>query len=185
MSASETTGPAVPPSLRRLQPQDVGAYRALRLAGLRESPAAYGASADEEEALPMSVFEDRLAAATHHAIFGAFAAATLVAVVGLHRESKAKHAHTADVFGVYVAPPARRQVVGRRLMLAAIDWATAQPGLRQLRLCVNADSHAAIGLYTSLGFISFGREPDAVNVDGQFHDELHMALRLHAPCGPA
>jgi RimJ/RimL family protein N-acetyltransferase len=176
---------ALPLTLRRLERQDVAAYRALRLAGLRESPDAYGSSADEEEALPMSVFEDRLAATTQHAIFGAFDAATLVAVVGLHREPKAKRAHSANVFGVYVAPPARQQRVGRLLMQAAIDWASAQPGLRQLRLCVNAGNHAAIGLYTSLGFVSFGREPDAVNVDGRFHDELHMALRLHATHGPA
>ena len=175
----------LPLSIRRLEPADAPAYRALRLAALRESPSAYGSSAEEEEALPLALFEDRLAAGAERAVFGAFDGTTLVGLTGLVREPKAKRAHTASVFGVYVAPQARGQHTGRRLMQATIDAARSLPGLLQLRLCVNADNTAAIRLYASLGFETFGREIDAVNVDGRFHDELHMALRWRAGSGPA
>jgi ribosomal protein S18 acetylase RimI-like enzyme len=167
----------LPWSLRRLEPGDVAAYRALRLAALRESPAAYGSSAEEEEALPMAAFDARLAPAADRAVFGAFDGTTLVALAGLVREAQAKRAHIATVFGVYVAPQARGRGVGRGMMQFTIERARALPGLRQLRLAVNADNTAALNLYTSLGFVSFGRERDAVAVDGRFHDELHMALR--------
>jgi ribosomal protein S18 acetylase RimI-like enzyme len=181
-----TARTAAPPwSFRRLEPSDVAAYRALRLAALRESPTAYGSSAEEEEALPMAVFEDRLAPAADRAVFGVFDGTTLVGVAGIVREPKAKRAHTATVFGVYVAPPVRGRGVGRGLMRFAIDQAETLPGRRQLRLCVNADNTAALNLYTSLGFVIFGREIDALVVDGHFHDELHMALRWQPADGAA
>jgi hypothetical protein len=32
--------------------------------------------------------------------------------------------------------------------------------------------------FRSLGFVTWGREPEATWVGGQRHDELHMTLRL-------
>ena len=33
-------------------------------------------------------------------------------------------------------------------------------------------------LYESLGFRAFGREPGSMQINGEFHDEIHMYLRL-------
>jgi hypothetical protein len=35
-----------------------------------------------------------------------------------------------------------------------------------------------MGLYASLGFVAWGREPAALRIDGVDYDEIHMALRL-------
>ena len=48
--------------IRRLTPADVMAYRTLRLEGLREAPAAFAASYDEEAAFPLATYEGWLGA---------------------------------------------------------------------------------------------------------------------------
>jgi ribosomal protein S18 acetylase RimI-like enzyme len=170
--------PAASVTIRRLRTVDAPAYRALRLAGLREAPSAFGSSFEEERDLPLSVFEARLADAADAGFFGAFDRGELVGIVGLGRESRAKLLHRGNLFSVMVAPQARRRGVARALVLEALALARSAPGMRQLTLCVNAGNAGAIALYGSLGFEAFGREPDALLVDGVLHDEIHMMLRL-------
>jgi ribosomal protein S18 acetylase RimI-like enzyme len=52
---------------------------------------------------------------------------------------------------LYVDAPARRDGLGRALVLAAIERGHAR-GARRIELDTNADNHGAIALYESLGF---------------------------------
>jgi RimJ/RimL family protein N-acetyltransferase len=61
-------------------------------------------------------------------------------------------------------------------MAAAIAFARALPGVRQVHLCVS--SPAAAVLYQRLGFRTWGVEPAAMIVDGTLVDEKHMVLDL-------
>lgn len=162
--------------LRRLTPDDAPAFQALRLAGLLESPAAFGSSYEEERDFPPAVIEGRLAPRPDRGPFGAFENGELVGLVALGRESHRKLEHKALIWGLYVAPKARGKGVGRALLLEALSLAKSVPGIRQANLSVNASNKAAIGLYKSMGFEPFGHEPDAMLVDGELHDELHMRL---------
>lgn len=60
---------------------------------------------------------------------------------------------------VLVAPPARRQGIGRRLVTAGIAEAY-RSGAAEMILEVRADNRAAIGLYRSLGFGPLISRPD-------------------------
>jgi ribosomal protein S18 acetylase RimI-like enzyme len=166
-------------SIRRLTPADATAFQALRLAALLESPTAFGSSYEEELGLPQAVIESRLAPLSDRGVFGAVSAEQLVGLVGLGRETKLKLMHKAMVWGLYVAPAGRGRGWGRALLLAALQLARTAPGTRQVNLSVNANNHSAILLYESQGFKVFGREPGAMLIGGQLHDEVHMVLRLH------
>jgi RimJ/RimL family protein N-acetyltransferase len=48
----------------------------------------------------------------------------------------------------------------------------------QVKLSVNTENEKAAALYRSLGFEVYGREPRAMRVDGRYHDEDLMLLRL-------
>ncbi len=166
--------------IRRLTPADAAAFQALRLAALQEAPAAFGSSFEEEREFGASIIESRLAVRPDRGPFGAFVDGELVGLVALGRENMAKLAHKALVWGLYVKPQFRDQGIGRALLLAVLSLARSVPGVRRVNLCVNATNGGAIRLYQSVGFRAFGHEPDAMLVNGELHDEVHMSMQLHA-----
>jgi RimJ/RimL family protein N-acetyltransferase len=164
--------------IRRLTPADAAAFQDLRLAALQESPTAFGSSYEEERDYTRAFIEDRLSSKPDRGSFGAFEGARLVGLIALGRERQRKLEHKALIWGMYVAPEARRNGIGRALLLAALELARSVPAIRQVNLCVNASNSAAIRLYQSAGFEVFGRERGAMIVDGELQDELHMYLQL-------
>jgi ribosomal protein S18 acetylase RimI-like enzyme len=101
-------------------------------------------------------------------------------MVGLQREDLRKLAHKAFIWGMYVAPGARRRGVGRQLIDHALLRAASMNGVRQINLGVNAANVEAIALYEAAGFTSFGLERGFMLVSGELHDELHMVRNIKA-----
>jgi RimJ/RimL family protein N-acetyltransferase len=64
------------------------------------------------------------------------------------------------------------------MMQAIIERAKHTDGLDLLLLTVTAGNEAAHKLYSSLGFLEYGTEPDAMRVDGQPIGEILMQLKL-------
>ena len=165
--------------IRPLDAADAAAFQALRLRGLRESPAAFGSTYEEEAGVPLNEIAARLApgAGGEDVVFGVFADGdVLVGVAGLRREGHRKARHRARVWGMYVAPEARGRGLGRALLEAVIAHARTLTGVERLTLSVVPDNQAARSLYLRLGFVSFGVEPQAYRLDGEYWDSEHMAL---------
>lgn len=155
-------------------------FQALRLQSLEDAPSAFGSSYEEEVSTPLGAIEGRLAILPDRGVFGAFKEDRLVGIVGLGRESLRNLSHKAFIWGMYVAPACRRTGLATALLAEAIAFARGVPGVRQVNLCVNASASAAIHLYQLFGFVTFGREPEAMLINGVLHDELHMRLALSA-----
>lgn len=105
----------------------------------------------------------------------------LGAVALLQRESRPKRRHIAWVLSVYVTPTLRDKGHARALLTSCIAHARTAPafaGVSQLQLGVGAASLPAQRLYESMGFVAWGREPAAMNIDGATQDEIHMSLPL-------
>lgn len=168
---------------RTLVPEDASAFQALRLHGLREAPTAFASSFDEECDRPLATIASRLSASDKGAVFGAFDESNLVGITGIRREDHSKLAHKAFLWGVYVAPAFRKRGIGRQLVSQALDYAFATLRLRQVNLGVNRSNLAAIALYETLGFETFGVEEGFLLVDGVLHDETHMVCRGNENAG--
>ena len=127
---------------------------------------------------PLAATEARLAPDSGDAVYGALADGTLVGVLGLAREPRAKNRHKAVVFGMYVAPEYAGQGIGAALVAHVIAAARNQSGVEQLVLTVTQTNDGARTLYERCGFRSFGVEPRAIHVGDRYFDKNHMILFL-------
>lgn len=163
--------------IRKLEVHDAPAFHALRLRALREHPAAFTSSFEEDAQLPVEASARRLDA-TRNTFWGAFDAdGTLRGMVGLEREQRAKNRHKATVVAMHVAGECAGRGAGRALLQALLQEARAQ-GLELLVLTVTEGDGPARHLYESVGFRSFGIEPRAIKVGAQAYAKNHMFLQL-------
>ena len=163
-------------NVRLLTPADAEAYHVVRLAALNEEPAAFGSRAEDEPNVADTA--ERLAAGDDRCLFGAFQEGQLVGIVRLSRYSAPNEKHRAYLGGLYVLPAFRRSGSGRSLVLAALDRAASVSGLRRINLSVVTEQTAAIRLYQSLGFRTYGTERDTFSRAGRFYDEHLMTLEI-------
>jgi len=178
----------------RLSSSDAPRYARLRLRMLLDAPWAFGASPENDKGLDIAHLEKALADDAY-AIFamelpplagvasrGEHEKPELIAVAGIVRQTSPKYHHRASIWGVFVEPAHRGQGFGRAVVAAAIDLARSWPGVDYVDLGASERADAARRLYESLGFVAWGREPEATEIDGRRYDETHMTLRLAGPC---
>lgn len=104
----------------------------------------------------------------------------IVGHLGAFGGAKRKIAHQA-LIGMGLVEAWRGKGAGRALLQTAIDWARAHPTLEILTLGVYEINAPAVHLYTSLGFVEYGRLPGALrHADGSTHVNLDMYLRVKA-----
>jgi RimJ/RimL family protein N-acetyltransferase len=169
--------------IRALTPADAGEFQALRLRALRDAPEAFGSTYEEEVDTPIATIEARLDAgesARSSFVLGVRREpdGALVGLAACFRQSAHKERHRAIVGGMYVAPEARGQGAGGRLLDAVVARAREWVGLEQLTLTVVPESLAARGLYLSRGFRPFGVEPRALKHGDRYFDVEHLWLPL-------
>lgn len=161
--------------IRQLTPADRDAYYQLRLRGLQAHPEAFGQSYQEALERGPEHYDAMLEGARSaegNFLLGAFVAqdTPLLGVVGLMRLPRLKERHKAEVVGMYVAPEAAGRGVGRALLMEVLSRSRQVEGLRQIQLVVSSENDPARHLYESVGFRRYGREPEALCVDGIYYD---------------
>jgi RimJ/RimL family protein N-acetyltransferase len=82
------------------------------------------------------------------------------------------------VLGMSVAREWRGQGVGKKLMARAIEWARGTGIVTRIELLVFTRNEVARHLYESFGFVVEGCLRRAVLRDGEYFDDLIMALLL-------
>lgn len=163
-------------AIRPLGPDDVDAYRQVRLEALRLHPDAFGAAYEDELQLEREQVRDRLSA-PHFTRFGAFAPGELVGLVGLQIHAGSKERHKARLFSMYVDAAHRRTGLAEQLIETVIAGAR-DAGALVLQLTVAAHNTRAQQLYRRMGFIVYGVERRSLKVGDQFYDEQLMARDL-------
>jgi ribosomal protein S18 acetylase RimI-like enzyme len=165
--------------IRRIEPSDAPAFRALRLRALREHPEAFTSSHEEDEKLALAATEQRLQEDGRTRFWGAFDG-ELRGIAGLQGEQRLKNRHKATLVGMYVAPEAAGHGLGAALVERIVGSARTG-GVEILVLTVTDGNRAATRLYERAGFRSFGVEPDAIRVGGRSFAKRHMYLELAQP----
>ncbi len=163
--------------LRLLTPADAPAYVELRRLMLADAPWAFGSSPETDRASDPALVAERIAS-PGQAFAGAFDGTALMGTGVLVREEGAKRAHIANIYCVYTHPGARRRGLCRGVCGLLLETARSWLGLEVVQLSVSERAEAARALYQSLGFVTWGVEPDALRIGADTVAERHMLLRL-------
>jgi len=180
MKTYSLTTPRGAASIRPTREADAEDFRALRLRGLLAHPAVFGADYAASAARTIEHWRERLrqgAGSDEQITYVAEAAGQLVGMTTMVRNDLPKTRHGGSIFGVYTAPEWRGTGVADALLGACADYARGL-GVRVLRLGVATHNASAIRLYLRCGYTVYGVEPESLQVDGVYYDELLMAKRL-------
>ncbi|AOJ73325.1 MULTISPECIES: GNAT family N-acetyltransferase [Burkholderia] len=159
--------------IRRLRAAHAADYRAIRLAALKDAPDAFGSTYEAEAARPPVAFAERLDSAI---VFGAYVDGAIAGMAGFKRQEGAKERHKGFLWGMYVAPAARRRGVGAALLDAVL--AAAEQAAEQVTLAVADGNGAARAFYERHGFVAYGVEPRALKGANGYADEWLMVKFL-------
>ncbi|WP_455873877.1 N-acetyltransferase family protein [Rhizobium yanglingense] len=161
-------------NIRLLGPEEIEAFRQIRLEALQTEPAAYASTAADWESLTHDEWHHRL---TNNAVFVAFHREKPVGMMGLMRQQSSKMAHRATIIMVYVHK-SFRGLGAASALLERLTGHAREVGIRQLELAVSAQNPPAIRFYEREGFSQVGRIPGGIIHDGEEIDDVVMARRI-------
>lgn len=134
--------------VRVLSEDEWPTYRDVRLRALRESPEAFVASAEEEEAFGDEIWVKRMERSRR---LLAEDGDNVIGVVSVGTGHRTRIPGAGELFGLWVEAPRRGSGVARKLMEEAAAVGR-DLGLRQLLYWVGTDNGRAVAFASSFGF---------------------------------
>ena len=157
--------------VRRLRADETDSWRNLRLRMLSDAPSAFGATHADALATPADEWARRVEAFAAGETSVVYVAAEDGQFIGSAGAFLDPEDHDRPhLWGMWVAPAARRQGVGRALVEAVAEWARSR-GFTSIRLFVVGDNENAAALYLQCGFERTGntmplpREPSVLEIE--------------------
>ena len=167
--------------IRHTTPEDLPAFRELRLKALKDHPTAYGSDYEEALLKPLSYWGGRLAVIEkEQAMFLAEHNGQLIGMTGIFRNMTKKNHHSASIISVYIRPEWRGKHIAEALIRTCLDWAIKHEVVI-VKLAVVTSNASAIRSYERCGFKLYGTDPKALYIDGVYYDEHLMALEILHP----
>ena len=163
-------------NIRCISADDAEAFSALRREVTRENPVGMGLTYEEELTRTLDDFQAQLSFSHPNAMFGSFVENELVATAAVGYTSRFPSSrHKMVMWGVFTSPRYRRRGLSQQVVDSAIQHAFSS-GVHRLNLQVYVPNEPAIAMYRSIGFVEYGIEAEAVFINGQYHDGVHMTL---------
>jgi ribosomal protein S18 acetylase RimI-like enzyme len=169
-------------TVRSLGEEEWKEFKAIRLAALRDSPDAFVAKVDEEEAFDEDLWRLRMRRSVRLVAVpvdgNGNASGEPVGVVSLG-QGKDEEGRVAEIFGLWVAPDARGTGVATKLVEASAERAR-RDGRTHVAYWVGTDNGRAVAFASGMGFRpTDSRRPMRVAAaNGNDEEEIAMVLAL-------
>ena len=163
---------------RKLVPDEWELFRDMRLRALLDAPDAFGATYATSATMDERAWRGWLTGDGWDATLASFVVEDDAAPVAI-ATCAVFHAEpdVADLFSMWVAPPARGKGAGRRLVEAAVDHARDRSCDRVI-LRVTVGNDAAAALYVSCGFVGTDTPPQPLREGSNvLTTEMRLPLR--------
>jgi ribosomal protein S18 acetylase RimI-like enzyme len=161
--------------LRKITPEDWGAYKDFRLGALQSEDAlAFGSSYNNEKDRTEEDWRGRLKDNPERFFLGAFSDGMMVSGGGVYFN---KERNEWIIVGIYTRPEYRRRGLSQKIIEAILDQLNSRD-IEKVALMVNTKQDSAVGLYQKLGFKIIDTIKDYPMGDGQLHDEYIMEKTL-------
>src|SRR5215475_12690348 len=166
--------------IRSLTATHAARYQPLLLRALREHPAAFAATFEEERQFSLETVANRLQqSSTERYTLGALEGEELSGLLHFRRGEGLKIRHRASLGGMYVPLEYRGRGIGKRLLLEALARARTLEGLEDLILAVTVGNERARALYLAVGFRVVMREPRYLKIREEYFDIEWMHLSVN------
>ena len=160
-------------TVRQLGPDDVEAFRDIRLEALRLQPDAFGSIYAVEVKETLADFAAKIARGS---LFGGFVDGRIEGMAGFGVQTAAQLSHKGTLGGMYVREALRGSGLAEGIVNAVL--AHAKTRVEQIHLAVAAANERAIRFYRRLRFEAYATEPRALKVGRTYVDELLMVRFL-------
>jgi len=164
--------------IRVLEVSDAEGCRELRGEALLTEPLAFGSDYESYKTRTVEEIRNQLTPKENVFTLGAFDDDRLVGMINFSRPQSPKFCHGADLNAMYVTSSARGKGVGKLLVEALLERARSYEGLSKISLTVATTQVAAVQLYRSVGFETWGVQKDGLRADGVSADLEHMTYCL-------
>ncbi len=165
-------------AIRALGEDDWADYRKARLAALQESPEAFVATAEEEEAMTEDEWQERMRRSIRLLAESEDAAPIGVVSVATGAGDEGRQ---ADLFGLWVTPAARGTGLATQLVRSAARTARDQ-GMTHLSYWVGTDNGRGVAFASGFGFRPTD-ERRPMRLQGEETEEIQMVLPLERDRG--
>jgi len=156
---------------------DAERFRDLRLFALQDSPTAFSADYETNARQTISFWKTRLKPAENSIIFVAEHDQELIGMTGIYKGDSSKTKHSSAIWGVFIRPEWRGLHIAEGLIELCCEWAKLRE-VEIVKLAVVSTNESAVRLYERTGFTVYGKEPNALFVNGRHYDELYMSRAL-------
>jgi ribosomal protein S18 acetylase RimI-like enzyme len=166
---------AAVPVIEQISPENILAFKAVRLRALQDSPSAFGSTYARESQFPDAEWQKRAERWSGDTGVG-YLAMELQIPCGIAGAFLDEHdPPRVHLISMWVAPTHRRTGLGRALVGAVQAWARMR-GAHTLQLMVTNSNFAAIEFYKRIGFSMTGRTEPYPNDSALIEYEMSQAL---------
>lgn len=164
-------------TISKLSIEEWSKYKALRLEALKNEPASFASSYNDNIKSPDKKWKKQLQKSHegHESVmFFAKDGDKLIGMIGAFWEEKQKTQHLGNIFGVYVNPKYRGKGVGKQLMTTILNYLYDMPQIEKIKLGVMTNQIPALKMYEKFGFKYVGKLQRELKVGDEYYDEYLM-----------